>query len=363
MIIRKKPIIIKKTIKRGRSRERNTRRRKRSYSNRSRERNIEPTQYSELGYGESGIVIYPSLGCTKITQLYPKRYISKIMRKSVALQEQQSYERLPDELDGILYYKYCEVCDIDPLIPPQINIVKQFNIEKNEEKIVKNYCILNSRYINGADLEKVFLTYKSYDNLRLRDKKEYPVIPIEILKKLLLSLQTFNANVKILNQTYTFYHNDINPKNIMIQRNMKLWLIDFDKSGEAESKNVDSEAIFFIIQSVLYMSLYIPSLTEIIRLIYFSLQYKKNDNLFLLNYELINYVIKIINQEEIFVLEKFLSDILKKELTQTELKYIHTANPYKDPILSVNVLSSTSNETQISKANSMFNTVLSTMKN
>ena len=351
--IKRKPVIIKKTIKRGRSRERNSIRRKRSYSNRSRERNIEPTQYRELGYGETGIVIYPSLGCTKITQLYPRDYVSKIMRKSLALQEQKSYEKLPDELDEILYYKYCEICEIYPYIKPQINTIKQFNIEKNEEKIVKNYCILNSRYINGADLEKVFLTYKSYDNLRLRDKKEYPVIPIEILTKLLLSLQTFNNNVKILNQTYSFYHNDIHISNIIIEKTMKLWLIDFDKSGEAEYKDIDSEAIFFIIQSVLYMALYIPSLTEIIRLIYFSIGYKVEKS-FIFNNELINYVIKIINQEEEFVLERFLSDILQKELTQTQLKYIHTANPYKDPILSVNVLSSTSNETQISKANSMF---------
>jgi len=360
MIIRKKPIIIKKTKKeRGRCKERNTKKRRRS-RNRTRERNIPPVNYVELGYGETGIVIYPSLGCSKTTQLYPKHYISKIMKKNLALQEKKSYEILPDELDGILYYKYCEVCDIDPLIPPQINIVKQFNIEKNEEKIVKNYCILNSRYINGVDLEKVFLTYKSFDNLRLRlrDKKEYPIIPFELLNQLLLSLQTFNNNVELLNNTYLFFHNDINPKNIMIQKNIKLWLIDFDKSGEQEYKNVDSEAILFIIQNVLYMALYIPSLTEIIRLIYFSLQYKKKDNLFLFNYELINYVIKIINQPEEFVLEIFLSDILKKELTQKELEYIHTANPYKDPILGVNVLSSTSNEKQISKANSMFSNVL-----
>jgi serine/threonine protein kinase len=311
-----------------------------------------------LGYGETGIVIYPSLGCTTTTQLYPRDYVSKIMKKKLALQEKKSFERLPDELDGILYYKYCEVCDIDPLIPPQINIVKQFNIEKNEEKIVKNYCILNSTYINGVDLEKVFLTYKSFDNLRLRlrDKKEYPIIPFDLLNQLLLSLQTFNNNVELLNNTYLFFHNDINPKNIMIQKNIKLWLIDFDKSGEQEYKNVESEAILFIIQNVLYMALYIPSLTEIIRLIYFSLQYKKKDNLFLFNNELINYVIKIINQPEDFVLERFLSDILQKELTQKELEYIHTANPYKDPILGVKESSAsiTSNKQQLSNANSMF---------
>ena len=354
--IKRKPVIIKKTIKRGRSRERNSIRRKRSYSNRSRERNIEPTQYRELGYGETGIVIYPSLGCTKITQLYPRDYVSKIMRKSLALQEQKSYEKLPDELDEILYYKYCEICEIYPYIKPQINTIKQFNIEKNEEKIVKNYCILNSRYINGADLEKVFLTYKSYDNLRLRDKKEYPVIPIEILTKLLISLQTFNNYVKILNQTYSFYHNDIHISNIIIEKTMKLWLIDFGEAEQKKHKDIDSEAIFFIIQSVLYMALYIPSLTEIIRLIYFSIGYKVEKS-FIFNNELINYVIKIINQEEEFVLERFLSDILQKELIEEEYEYIHTANPYKDPILGVKKSSAsitTSTKQQLSNANSMF---------
>jgi len=358
MIIRRKPIIIKKTKtkkERGRSRERNRTKRRRRSQNRTIERAV---YYVKLGEGESGIVIYPSLGCTETTQLYPRDYVSKIMKKKLALQEKKSFERLPDELDGLLYYKYCELCDIDPLITHQINIVKQFNFEKNEEKIVKNYCILNSRYINGIELEKEFLKYKSYDNLyiRLREKTEYPIIPFDYLNQLLLSLQTFNHQVEILN-SYSFFHNDIHSSNILIEKNMKLWLIDFGGSEEKKHKNVDSEGIFFIIKEVLYMALYIPSLTEIIRLIYFSLQYKKKDDMsFIFNNELINYVIKIINQPEEFVLERFLSDILQKELIEEELQNIHTANPYKDPILGVKVSSAsiTSNKQQLSNANSMF---------
>jgi len=285
---------------RSRSNSREKTRRSRSRSNsrektRSEELSL-PIKRTIIGKGNSGVVIYPCIGCSDETHVNNMNYVSKIMLRSKGIEEVIAYNKLPDEFNGLLYYNFCELCEID-----SVDLVSSFNkkiTDANKDK----YCIINSTYVSGVQLTKFLNLYKSSDNEECGENEDKPIMSIAILYKLFISLKKFNYNLYQLN-LLNYYHNDITSTNIMLIDNIdefNLILIDFEHGGPKPKFGVvhwDMSRLTQIINELFYNVLYIPSLSERIQPLYDMILFGKIkvDNYYLFNEEILNYIIYLIN--------------------------------------------------------------------
>ena len=228
---------------------------------------MEQQQYRILGQGISGVVIHPSIGCSEKTRTNPELFITKILSKTEAQKEKNAFDKLPDTLDNTLYYKFCEICDDEGEMLR--NVVEQLKLDKK----FLNYAILNSRYIEGSELESIFQTYKNEDNQTNTWNNNYelsetiPVISKELFINIIELLKKLYDNIVILNES-GFYHNDISSTNIIINKDLNhIYLIDFTFSGNKpnfNNPNTDKNGCINTIKMFIDMGTYNPEIKDII---------------------------------------------------------------------------------------------------
>jgi hypothetical protein len=271
---------------------------------------ITPIHRTIIGRGNSGVVIYPCIGCSEETLFNNIKYVSKILLQSKGIEEITAYNKLPDELNTILYYKFCELCQID-----SVDLVSSFNkkiTDANKDK----YCIINSTYVSGVQLTQFLNLYKSSDNEECGENEDKPIMSIKILYKLFIALKKFNYN---LNQLYLleYYHNDISSTNIMLVDNLDefdLILIDFEHSNSTPQYGIvhwDMSRLTQLINELFYNVLFIPSLSESIEPLYKIILSgkKKINNYYLFNEEILNYIIYLITDIPFTPLDVIISKI------------------------------------------------------
>jgi hypothetical protein len=283
--------------RKSRSNSRETRRSRSNSREKPRSEGLSlPIHRTIIGRGNSGVVIYPCIGCSEETLFNNIKYVSKIMLQSKGIEEITAYNKLPDELNSILYYKFCELCQI-----VSVDLVSSFNkkiTDANKDK----YCIINSTYVSGVQLTQFLNLYKSSDNEECGENEDKPIMSIKILYKLFISLKKFNYNLNQLN-LLEYYHNDISSTNIMLVDNLDefdLILIDFEHSNSTPQYGIvhwDMSRLTQLINELFYNVLYIPSLSEHIQPLYEMILFGKIkvDNYYLFNQEILNYIIYLIN--------------------------------------------------------------------
>jgi hypothetical protein len=223
-------------------------------------------KYSIIGTGTFGVVIHPAILCSKMSNDKAEHYVSKILPTKQAEKEIASLNKMPKELDGILYFTENSFCNVDET---NNKIVEKLGIN------IKDKACVNMVYLPGFELNDYLDQYKNeenqtnqwHDKYELRD--EIPEIPREIILELLIKLSRFYPKVVSLNNDYHYYHNDISTSNIMCTKN-DYYLIDFGfSSNKPKAPNFD---IFGVIDTFNTILLSIPYMTrnEDLKLIYKS---------------------------------------------------------------------------------------------
>jgi hypothetical protein len=88
-----------------------------------------------LGSGIDGVVVFPPVECDKMDSIEPNDFVGKIHFRGKTFEEVKSrIDALPDEYDGILYYKENYLCDI--VLPDELKI-KYKNRLSNSQLILK----------------------------------------------------------------------------------------------------------------------------------------------------------------------------------------------------------------------------------
>ena len=221
-------------------------------------------KYSIIGTGTFGTVIHPGILCSEMSN-DKEHYVSKILPITQGQKEIASLNSLPEELDGILYFKENSYCIIDET---NKQILEKLGINS------KDRACVNMVYLPGLELNDYLEQYKTeenqtnewHDKYEMRD--EIPEIPREVILELLMKLSKFYPKVISLNKV-PYYHNDISATNIMYSRN-EMYLIDFGRSSnKPNSPNFDIFGVIDVFNTIL---LCIPYMTnnEDLKLIYKS---------------------------------------------------------------------------------------------
>ena len=220
-------------------------------------------KYSIIGTGTFGTVIHPGILCSQMSN-DEKHYVSKILPIKQAEKEITLLNKMPKELDGILYFTENSYCIVD---------------EKNKQMLEKlginskDRACVNMVYLPGLELNDYLEQYKTeenqtnqwHDKYEMRD--EIPEIPREVILELLMKLSKFYPKVISLNNDYHYYHNDISTGNIMYSRN-EYYLIDFGRSSnKPNAPNFDILTVIDVFNTILSSIQYMTN-NEDLNLIY-----------------------------------------------------------------------------------------------
>jgi hypothetical protein len=232
-------------------------------------------EYTIIGTGTFGTVIHPAILCNKMELDDPRKYVSKILPISSIPQEEKSFNNLPDELDKILYFKECNICDI--------NESNQFIFEKLKIN-TQNKMYINMRFIPGKELHHIIEKYKNEDNQTNQWNESYenrdniPEIPRNILFDLLFALRDFYKKIEVLNNI-PYYHNDISSTNIIYDNNT-FYLIDFGMSNKQPfmntNLNYDKNQTMDVLSQILSTVPYISNNKEIMEIYKYFLMKSNN---------------------------------------------------------------------------------------
>ena len=220
-------------------------------------------KYSIIGTGTFGTVIHPGILCSQMSN-DEKHYVSKILPIKQAEKEITLLNKMPKELDGILYFTENSYCIVN---------------EKNKQMLEKlginskDRACVNMVYLPGLELNDYLEQYKTeenqtnqwHDKYEMRD--EIPEIPREVILELLMKLSKFYPKVISLNNDYHYYHNDISTGNIMYSRN-EYYLIDFGRSSnKPNAPNFDILTVIDVFNTILSSIQYMTN-NEDLNLIY-----------------------------------------------------------------------------------------------
>ena len=220
-------------------------------------------KYSIIGTGTFGTVLHPGILCSQMSN-DEKHYVSKILPIKQAEKEITLLNKMPKELDGILYFTENSYCIVD---------------EKNKQMLEKlginskDRACVNMVYLPGLELNDYLEQYKTeenqtnqwHDKYEMRD--EIPEIPREVILELLMKLSKFYPKVISLNNDYHYYHNDISTGNIMYSRN-EYYLIDFGRSSnKPNAPNFDILTVIDVFNTILSSIQYMTN-NEDLKLIY-----------------------------------------------------------------------------------------------
>lgn len=161
-----------------------------------------------LGEGKDGLVVYPPIHC-EIGNIDKSKFVGKIywkLRVSTIDGVVDKINKLPDDLNGLLYYKENYLCDVN--LPEELKSLykrlssKQLILRKVEGKTVDNA-------INDV-----------INNIKNNNRCQF----YDLFKA---SIETF-YNIKKL-ASYNIFYNDFSTSNIIYNNNEgKLILIDLD---------------------------------------------------------------------------------------------------------------------------------------
>jgi hypothetical protein len=168
-----------------------------------------------LGCGIDGVVIFPPIDCIETATIEQNNFVGKIYYKQKSpIEVKAKIDELPDEFDGVLYYKENYLCDI--ILPEALKI--SYN-----NKLSNNQLIL--RRVLGEVLEtKLDALVMHNDSCGF----------FEVLKA---SINTYYM-IKVLADKHVFY-NDYSTANIIFDITGKLMLIDLDDITYGKSKGKD----------------------------------------------------------------------------------------------------------------------------
>jgi serine/threonine protein kinase len=236
-------------------------------------------EYRIIGTGVSGTVIYPCLFYDEDGGYDEphNQYISKVMNKSDVELEYKNMNMLPDELNNILYYKFCKKVKLEEY---DTTFVKNI-LSTIKRKLRLNDDALNMKYIEGEELSHVLDKYKNEDNQTNRWHRQYinrdniPVITEPLFISLIESLYIFYMYVVRLNELGV-YHNDLSETNIILTPDNKMMLIDFTFVGTVITSNNDISNVFLILNTILKMGMYNETISKKISNKHFT--YIKNNN-------------------------------------------------------------------------------------
>jgi len=165
-----------------------------------------------LGSGKDGLVVYPPINCSKLN-INKNDYVGKVYFKSRNLDYisniKNKIDRLPDNLDGMLYYKENYLCKI--IIPDELKSVPYY-----EKKLSDNQLILKRVQGDtlGRALNDVVDSIKNGNNCKF----------YELLKASILAYY-YVRDLASLN----IFYNDYSLDNLMYDdNNKKLMLVDLD---------------------------------------------------------------------------------------------------------------------------------------
>lgn len=220
-------------------------------------------KYSIIGTGTFGTVIHPGILCSQMSN-DEKHYVSKILPIKQAEKEITLLNKMPKELDGILYFTENSYCIVDE---KNKQILEKLGINS------KDRACVNMVYLPGLELNDYLEQYKTeenqtnqwHDKYEMRD--EIPEIPREVILELLMKLSKFYPKVISLNNDYHYYHNDISTGNIMYSRN-EYYLIDFGRSSnKPNAPNFDILTVIDVFNTILSSIQYMTN-NEDLKLIY-----------------------------------------------------------------------------------------------
>ena len=220
-------------------------------------------KYSIIGTGTFGTVIHPGILCSQMSN-DEKHYVSKILPIKQAEKEITLLNKMPKELDGILYFTENSYCIVDE---KNKQILEKLGINS------KDRACVNMVYLPGLELNDYLEQYKTeenqtnqwHDKYEMRD--EIPEIPREVILELLMKLSKFYPKVISLNNDYHYYHNDISTGNIMYSRN-EYYLIDFGRSSnKPNAPNFDILTVIDVFNTILSSIQYMTN-NEDLNLIY-----------------------------------------------------------------------------------------------
>ena len=220
-------------------------------------------KYSIIGTGTFGTVIHPGILCSQMSN-DEKHYVSKILPIKQAEKEITLLNKMPKELDGILYFTENSYCIVDET---NKQILEKLGINS------KDRACVNMVYLPGLELNDYLEQYKTeenqtnqwHDKYEMRD--EIPEIPREVILELLMKLSKFYPKVISLNNDYHYYHNDISTGNIMYSRN-EYYLIDFGRSSnKPNAPNFDILTVIDVFNTILSSIQYMTN-NEDLKLIY-----------------------------------------------------------------------------------------------
>ena len=220
-------------------------------------------KYSIIGTGTFGTVIHPGILCSQMSN-DEKHYVSKILPIKQAEKEITLLNKMPKELDGILYFTENSYCIVDET---NKQILENLGINS------KDRACVNMVYLPGLELHDYLEQYKTeenqtnewHDKYNMRD--EIPEIPREVILELLMKLSKFYPKVISLNNDYHYYHNDISTGNIMYSRN-EYYLIDFGRSSnKPNAPNFDILTVIDVFNTILSSIQYMTN-NEDLNLIY-----------------------------------------------------------------------------------------------
>ena len=226
-------------------------------------------KYSIIGEGTFGKVIHPAILSKCSEHEMPKEhYVSKILPIKQAEIERSSLNKMPKELDGMLYFTENSYCIVDET---NKHILEKLGINS------KDMVCVNMVYLPGLELNNYLEQYKIEENQTNRwhhnyiFRDEIPEIPRELILKLFMGLSKFYPKVESLNKDYNYYHNDISATNIIYSKN-EFYLIDFGFSSDKPKNKNPNFDILGVIDTFNTILLTIPYLTnnEDLKLIYKS---------------------------------------------------------------------------------------------
>jgi hypothetical protein len=215
-----------------------------------------------LGSGIDGVVVFPPVECDKMNSIEPNDFVGKIHFRGKTFEEVKSrIDALPDEYDGILYYKENYLCDI--VLPDELKI-------KYKNKLSDSQLIL--KRVDGETLQNML------DNCVINnDGCRF----FELLKS---SINAYYI-IKELAEKNVFY-NDYKCDNVIVDRSGRLILIDLDAISYGTPtltnirllpRNLTSYHVEGNTAYKLWHSSYIKSIIEAILTAMFDAYYSPND--------------------------------------------------------------------------------------
>lgn len=175
---------------------------------------------SRIGSGTFGDIFRPNIPCPGI--MSSTNLVSKILPTSSAIKEKRNFDLLPDELDGLLYYKYSNICPL-----PE----KYSGLARNPSISNSNLIIA---YVEGIEFEKYLNNFKNIDNQTNHWNPNYAnrdIIPrIEVFEAIQILQAYYNIYPLLhrMNIEFGIYHNDISTTNMLYNdKTNKILLVDF----------------------------------------------------------------------------------------------------------------------------------------